>query len=257
MSSNKLGKLERLSADKEAAAIDKQLAAARLVVEKSAELEANQAQERVDLLIKQREQQRLKQELELQKQLATKDVLTGLDNRRAFHSNAEELEADLFRYPDRQASVALIDLDKFKKINDGYGHAVGDTVLARAGEIILENSRATDKPARYGGEEFAVLLPMTTEEEALTYVEHLRATFSADPVLQAAVKGERPVTISAGVAQLDPKKPDVTEAINWADQSLYAAKDGSYYQGDTADPRADGRNQVIAYSQLGSRQHAA
>lgn len=269
MSAQSLRKIRaEITANNEAAEIQAQLEAARLAVENAAILEAAQATERVDLVLKHRAEFRAKQlktenelqkrilqeqtrELEVQKKLATKDALTGLDNRRAFNERAAELESDMMRHPELQASVAMIDLDQFKQINDMYGHDVGDKVLARTGQIIQENTRATDEPARYGGEELAILLRDANEADTLTFIDHIRDKISTDPELRAAVKDERLVTISAGVAQVDHKNPDVFKAIKQADEALYSAKSGNLYQTlDPGDPRALGRNQVVAYSQL-------
>ena len=118
-------------------------------------------------------------------------------------------------------SVALIDLDWFKRINDAYGHPTGDEVLRTFAITVFANIRPIDKFGRYGGEEFLLLLPDTPDEGAARILDRLRAII-ADLDWSAFSPGMQ-VTISAGVATLKPNEtPDIILAR--ADSALYAAK---------------------------------
>ena len=163
--------------------------------------------------------------------LATTDPLTGCLNRRAL---TERLEAELDRVRryGLATSILMIDLDRFKQINDRWGHLVGDSVLRQVGDVLRREVRSVDSVARYGGEEFVVVLPETAAEGALTFAERIRARIEAhdfaeagDPVL---------VTVSIGVAGVGPSESgDPESLIALADAALYRAKNG-------------GRNQVRA-----------
>lgn len=161
--------------------------------------------------------ERLRMQDEL-KRLAASDPLTGLANRRAFDQALAHEHARLRRASPALALV-MCDLDHFKRVNDRYGHDVGDRVLARFARVLRDCARETDLPARLGGEEFAVLLPDTDLDAAGVFAERLRlALHAADwPTAEG-------VTASLGVAALcDAEAP--TEALyRAADEALYAAK---------------------------------
>jgi diguanylate cyclase (GGDEF)-like protein len=170
-------------------------------------------------------------ELEL-RLCATTDGLTGVMTRRAFRQEAARLVALATRHGHELACIAL-DVDRFKAINDGYGHAGGDAVLRGIVSTMTERIRTTDLVGRMGGEEFAILLPNTAEAGALDVAEKVRAAIAATPV---QVGGERiGVTASFGVASLGTAVRDLDTLIAHADQALYDAK------------RA-GRNRVSAWS---------
>ncbi|NYE61747.1 diguanylate cyclase (GGDEF)-like protein [Duganella sp. 1224] len=160
-------------------------------------------------------------ELEL---LATTDDLTGLHNRRSLlhRLKFETARAKRFRAP---LSAVMIDLDHFKKINDEYGHAVGDQVLTTLGRLLRDNVRVIDIPGRYGGEELCVILPNTPLEGACKFAESLRVK------IESAVHyaGTRPlhVTASLGVGAFDHMEIDDAESLlRQADTALYRAKHG-------------------------------
>ena len=143
--------------------------------------------------------------------LASHDPLTGVRNRRGLTDLLSE-------HPD--AALLVCDLDRFKRINDRYGHDVGDRVLARFGELLRSLSREQDVPMRLGGEEFCLVLPGTDREGALRAAERLRA----DTVREMADIIPEAITVSIGVATnadggLDPRK-----LLSRADRGLYAAK---------------------------------
>lgn len=153
--------------------------------------------------------------------LAATDALTGLPNRRSF-MQAMQLQSEFSRLDQQNTSVVLmLDIDHFKKVNDSYGHAVGDVVLQDMARILRENVRPTDTPGRLGGEEFTVLLPRTGIATGLEIAERIRmqvegATFEAD--------GRRlSVTISIGVSLLKADMEPGT-ALKQADDALYRAK---------------------------------
>lgn len=162
-------------------------------------------------------------------ELATRDSLTGLFNRRHFFELAElELaKAQRYRHP---ITAIMLDLDKFKQINDTYGHVVGDRVLQVAGQCIQTNIREVDIAGRYGGEEFAVLLPHTTLADSREAVERLRAQLAA----QAVPAGDKTiqVTASSGLVSLeDLVGISIESLLDRADQALYMAKQAGRNRG--------------------------
>jgi diguanylate cyclase (GGDEF)-like protein len=161
--------------------------------------------------------------------LAATDALTGLINRRQFNHqlDAELARARRYRKP---LSLALFDIDDFKKINDFYGHPTGDRILKELGALITVNVRESDIPARYGGEEFALILPETSQIDAHEILERLRAM--VEHTVFCLPDNPMTITISVGVAQLDPEQPKSFVLIENADAALYEAK-------------RQGKNQVI------------
>lgn len=158
--------------------------------------------------------------LETVAKTALTDELTGLANRRAFN---EELDRELARMARSGAplTLATLDLDRFKEVNDQLGHPDGDSTLVRVGEVLRSSVRDADLPARVGGEEFSVILPDTDAEGAARLAERLRRcvaeTFAEDPV---------PVTASIGLASTSRDDAvGATELLRRADRALYAAKE--------------------------------
>ncbi|GAB6066207.1 GGDEF domain-containing protein [Aquifex pyrophilus] len=151
-----------------------------------------------------------------------KDPLTGLLNRRFLIPIFEDV-LELSMYTELPFSVAIIDLDDFKKINDTYGHLVGDCVLKNVAKIIRKNLRKSDYIFRYGGEEFLVLLPSTGLEDAVNILEKLRRAVERTEIECEGHKIN--VTVSIGVCSdiyTGDKSPE--DYINCADQKLYEAK---------------------------------
>ncbi|ROR34983.1 GGDEF domain-containing protein [Inmirania thermothiophila] len=164
------------------------------------------------------------------------DPLTGVPNRRYFEQRLRE-ELERARRAGTPLGCAFIDIDRFKAINDGHGHEVGDHVLRAVARVVDAGLRACDVLARYGGEEFVALLPGSGLEEALAIAERVRAAVAASPVRPCAGTAV-PVTVSVGVSALARVPPgDVAAAgealTRAADRGLYAAK-------------AAGRNRVVA-----------
>ncbi len=148
---------------------------------------------------------------------ARRDALTGLLNRRGFDERAalEQSRATRGGIP---LAVATFDLDHFKRINDDWGHDVGDRVLKRAADLLAGESRDVDVAARFGGEEFVVLLPGASGSEARAFAERVRAA-----LLASASAGLPAVRMSAGVAAA--VSPDnVEDLLQTADAALYSAK---------------------------------
>lgn len=154
--------------------------------------------------------------------LASRDMLTGVLNRRAFE---EEFQREMVRAR-RDATpfcLVLMDLDRFKSINDRYGHLAGDAALRAVATLIEKRIRKPDRLARYGGEEFALLMPGTSKAAALTALERIR-TALAEATLD--VQGHAiALTLSAGVAQFDGDGAHWDALVGAADRALYAAKD--------------------------------
>jgi diguanylate cyclase (GGDEF)-like protein len=150
--------------------------------------------------------------------LATKDPLTGAGNRRALEAKLTEV-VNAFMRSNRAASLVLIDLDHFKKVNDMYGHAVGDQILKRVTEIMNLRIRVTDSLYRIGGEEFVVVLEGADIEHAVRLAEQLRTLVVANELVP-----DHAVTISLGVAELR-KGENGNDWLHRADEALYRAKD--------------------------------
>lgn len=154
-------------------------------------------------------------------ELAQTDELTGLPNRRSI---VKMLDDEIARgHRGTPCSAAMIDIDWFKRINDGYGHAAGDEVLRTVAITVFANIRTNDRFGRYGGEEFLLVLPDTGRNEAGKIVERLRAMIAELDWNAFAI--DMAVTISAGLASLAPDDSCDT-ILARADRALYAAKAG-------------------------------
>jgi len=152
--------------------------------------------------------------------MAMRDALTGLLNRRAFTDRMRQ-EADRARRYKSDFSLILFDIDRFKAVNDTLGHDVGDTVLQWLGRTLAEHTRASDSPFRIGGEEFAVLCPATGLDTAPVAARRLvELVGSTDP----PVDGLR-VTMCAGYASCPDHGSSFEELYRTADQALLAAKE--------------------------------
>jgi diguanylate cyclase (GGDEF)-like protein len=157
--------------------------------------------------------------LERVKQLAYLDGLTGIFNRRFFEMRiAEEIERA--RRYDFSLSVVMADIDQFKKLNDEFGHLLGDEVLRQVSSLFHQQLRKMDIVCRYGGEEFAILLTQTNAEHAMGVAEKLRRLVESWQFPGVP----RTVTISAGVAALPEHGSNRDEIVRAADNALYAAK---------------------------------
>ncbi|MDX2022520.1 MAG: diguanylate cyclase [Deltaproteobacteria bacterium] len=154
---------------------------------------------------------------------ATTDTLTGLANGRKLRDQLEH-ELARSRRHHNPVSFALLDIDRFKSVNDGYGHDAGDAALIHVAKLMKARLRATDLPARIGGDELCVLLPDTTKDQAVLVVEQLRVLIEASTVA-LPTGGTFRITVSAGVAQFDyVSNDDATRLMKRADEALYRAK---------------------------------
>ncbi len=148
------------------------------------------------------------------------DALTGLPNRRYFDETLSIVRPR--RRSGDTLGILMIDIDRFKNLNDRYGHATGDTVLRAVAGAIYNTVRAEDTPARYGGEEFAVILHRASAAQAVEVAERVRAAVQVIPPARVGI--ERPVTVSVGVAVAVEEDIDVPGLIEGADRALYLAK---------------------------------
>jgi two-component system, cell cycle response regulator len=153
-------------------------------------------------------------------QMLRRDPLTGLYNRRHL-DEALTRELRCSRDCRRPLSVAMIDLDHFKAINDSFGHPIGDRVLADIGRLITSRIRQGDTFGRYGGEEFLLILPGTPARGAFLLLDQIRGLVAGQPF---AGCGGRPVTFSAGIATTETGEVDPMGLISLADRRLYEAK---------------------------------
>jgi len=160
-------------------------------------------------------------ELEL---LASIDPMTKLYNRRYFQTTAENI-LDLAKRDDKHLSILMLDIDKFKRINDTYGHPVGDQVIIHLANKLIQHQRKSDVICRFGGEEFLILLPNTSIDGAKIVSEKIRSDIEqSDITLEDGSKLN--FTVSIGVAIIDTKNDDNIEiSIQKADNALYKAKE--------------------------------
>jgi len=150
------------------------------------------------------------------------DPLTGIANRRSFLQDAA-LAAKRHIGNPRPAAVLLIDIDRFKSINDSFGHAVGDRVLAMFAEAARKSMRGSDLIGRFGGDEFAAMLPETNREKAIEVAERIRATFSQ---MTQGVDGHQVgAIVSIGLVRCLQRTLDIPELLSRADHALYCAKE--------------------------------
>ena len=155
-----------------------------------------------------------------EKSLAREDYLTGLGNRRHFFELAESEIMRSLRYG-HPFTLAYIDVDDFKVINDRFGHAEGDVFLKLVAHIIKSNIRATDVASRLGGDEFAILLPESGSGPAMKFIDKLHEKLS-----DAALEGGRPVSFSIGAVTFIKPPDSVDEMIRIVDNLMYSAKAG-------------------------------
>lgn len=150
-------------------------------------------------------------------ELATIDEKTGVYNHKFFRT-VSEMELERARRGIGQLSLLIIDIDNFKKLNDTYGHFIGDKMLKRLGTVMKENTRKYDIVSRFGGEEFLILLPNTTIKRALIVCDRLRRKVQDDKEMKRYL-----VTISGGLTEYQ-KNDSINRMQKRADKALYVAK---------------------------------
>ncbi|MFS2161459.1 diguanylate cyclase [Pseudomonas sp. Pseusp122] len=154
-------------------------------------------------------------------ELSSTDRLTGLFNRGHWEEVLKNEYARHCRY-DSQATLVMFDIDHFKRVNDTYGHQMGDKVIQRVAEVTRQLARTADIAGRYGGEEFVVLLPDTDKDGGRIFAERLRQAIEAQEMSHEGQVIR--CTISLGVADLSQPTADYKTLIEWADQALYSSK---------------------------------
>ena len=171
-----------------------------------------------------RYQDRLRSNYEESLSMALTDSLTGLFNRRYLSTHLQRV---LRRIAETRKPVSAImfDIDFFKKVNDSYGHAVGDEVLREVAARVSRNLRNFDMVARYGGEEFVIIMPDSPADAAAMVAERVRLRIADEAFRVSAPVGEIPVSISLGVAAADSPHDSPDDLIRRADEALYQAKE--------------------------------
>jgi diguanylate cyclase (GGDEF)-like protein len=167
-------------------------------------------------------------------QLATRDPLTGLFNR-GYIDDRFAIELSRARRYDKGLTIAVIDADHFKSLNDSHGPLAGDVVLCKIGELLSDSFRQSDTAGRYGGEEFVVILPETDMDAAQQKLESLRKAVASTPIAVGSHGKQVRVTISAGIASFPQDGEEAAELFALADERMFQAK-------------RDGRNRIVADS---------
>jgi two-component system cell cycle response regulator len=175
------------------------------------------------------------------RQLATRDQLTGMLNRREFDRilGEEEERSRRFGHP---LSLVMLDIDHFKKVNDTYGHQVGDVVLQAVARRLADVLRTVDRGARFGGEEFALIVMQADRAAALEMAQRACAAVAHAPIAIGPDQALA-ITVSAGAAEMPAHAATGAELVAAADRALYAAK-------------ARGRNRAVSYDDLSARSRA-
>ncbi|NHQ61128.1 GGDEF domain-containing protein [Chlorobium sp. BLA1] len=169
-------------------------------------------------------------------ELHIRDEKTNLYNYRHFKDRLIT-EVERAKSLESKVSLAMIDIDHFKRYNDAHGHIAGDHVLEILAELISSQCRATDVPSRFGGEEFAVLFPKTDSDTAREIAERLRKLISIEPFPHEQHQPEGQLTVSIGIATFPGDAADWYTLINNADRALYKAKSA-------------GRNNVVTFASM-------
>ena len=167
-------------------------------------------------------------------QLATSDPLTGLFNR-GYVDDRFAIELSRARRYNKPLTIAVIDADRFKSLNDAHGHPSGDLVLCKLGAILEDSFRQSDTVGRYGGEEFVVILPETEPEMAQQKLESVRELVANTQIVLPSRGTKVQLTISAGLASFPSDGNDVEELFALADERMFQAK-------------REGRNRVVTAS---------
>ena len=152
-----------------------------------------------------------------------KDQLTDAYTKNYFHERAEE-EKERFSRGDKRFSIAFLDLDDFKEINDNYGHLVGDEVLKSFAHFLYDNLRKIDQVYRFGGDEFLVLFPETTAKEAYHVLLRLKDNFNNDDFKSVKLEEDIRINFSSGIAEIKNTDTKIEDLLDKADQALYDVK---------------------------------
>lgn len=165
------------------------------------------------------------------------DPLTGVSNRLYFQ---QRFESEIRRTGNYRQALALFlfDIDEFKKINDSYGHHVGDVAIRKMADIVKKNTRGSDLVGRYGGDEFMVLITSTTEEQAISFAEKLREKISETNIAIPGNEVPVRITVSGGLAMFPTHGQSTTELFRASDDALYESK-------------RTGRNRILIAASVG------
>jgi diguanylate cyclase (GGDEF)-like protein len=180
---------------------------------------------------------KLQAALTREKQLAQTDALTGISNRRHLYELAEH-EFNLAMRYEKPLSAIMVDIDHFKKVNDTFGHMVGDQLLQLVTQAACAELRSSDLIGRYGGEEFVLILPMTNAQQAHSLAERIRLRVEA--LRQATTKGDASVTLSIGIVEIvhgAQTAQSIEDLIRHADQAMYAAKQAGRNRTEIGQPK--------------------
>jgi len=174
------------------------------------------------------------------KQLAIRDGLTGLYNQRGVDERLESVWQLSRRYQHR-VSIAMLDVDRFKAVNDTYGHQIGDQVLRELAELILQNARATDIVGRYGGDELVIIFPNTSQDDLRGFCERLRDAVSTHSFCHGTHDLSLSISVGLSSSEGEERLDQTSEAVvSQADQALYFSKQ-------------NGRNRVSIWSHESNR----
>lgn len=170
------------------------------------------------------------------KSLASVDGLTGLFNKTFFMETISSIATQLINTAGSKSplSLAILDIDHFKAINDSYGHQSGDLVLQKVAAIISKSVRKSDVVCRYGGEEFSIIMPAVSKENAIIAVDRIKSEI-ADTIFFSTQKKQLKITVSGGVSSCPEDTSTVDQLILYSDTALYTAK-------------MSGRNKIVGYN---------
>lgn len=156
-------------------------------------------------------------------ELATVDHLTQLSNRRHFTAQSEAEFTRIRHAPNEIAAMLMLDLDHFKRLNDRWGHALGDLALSHFARLLRAEARTGDLIGRIGGEEFAAVLPGASIEDAVTFARRIQQRVEASPLMSGETRIA--LTVSIGIDRMRPTDAGATQALSRCDKALYVAKE--------------------------------
>lgn len=167
--------------------------------------------------------QELAQKSTYYRELSNIDELTGINNHRFFKQTLRS-ETDRHMRYGRQLSLLMIDIDDFKSVNDQHGHLIGDQVLHQVAQLLKKTIRGCDLISRYGGEEFTVILPETSESEAIMVAKRILSTVNSHRFENIKAKLQQKITVTIGLASFPKDATTATQLIQKSDIALYQGK---------------------------------
>ncbi|HXK55718.1 MAG TPA: GGDEF domain-containing protein [Gammaproteobacteria bacterium] len=194
------------------------------VLEETHSMQQSMERLQQDFIIKSRDMDNLKKELDQVRKQASTDALTGLYNRTTFFDALENVDTDSDPFANPYC-VAMMDIDHFKRVNDTFGHLVGDKVIRFVADSLRQSTKGRDCASRYGGEEYALLLPETSLENAVILCNKIREHIAKTNLVRSGTKESLgQITISAGVAQ-NRSGESRMDLLARADRALYQSKE--------------------------------